>query len=164
LRYCGDDDPVSFFTAAFPYWREVFSEREHIEKAWIEPERRAHGFRVSAGHTRDIRAVALMPNCHRLVTGSLDKLVRVWDAHSGVCLSTLHGTSGVVSLSVASPSQIKVGYKSGLVRMADLGRLESVWEIRLVEAMRGCTFLNNRYTTFLSTPQILIILQDRDVG
>jgi WD40 repeat protein len=32
----------------------------------------------------------------RLITGSGDKAMKVWDLHKGECLLTLHGHSGIV--------------------------------------------------------------------
>lgn len=144
IRYCGDDEPSSVFTPYFSYWREVYCEKYRIENAWDNPKHRVHGFRVVSGHTRAIRTVLLSPTCHRIISGSLDKLIRVWDAHSGNCIATVPGSSGVVAVTAAH-SSLTAGFKSGVIRYYKPMEEVNVRDVRLAEAMRGCLFLKNRY-------------------
>ncbi len=52
------------------------------------------------GHTHLIQSVAFSPDGKRIVTGSIDKTVRIWDTATGKELLTLTGHTGSV-LSVA---------------------------------------------------------------
>eukprot|EP00026_Physarum_polycephalum_P001801 Phypoly_transcript_01804.p1 GENE.Phypoly_transcript_01804~~Phypoly_transcript_01804.p1 ORF type:complete len:912 (-),score=138.37 Phypoly_transcript_01804:33-2768(-) len=141
-RYCGDDDPATFF-ATFPDWKELYLEKQYIEAAWDAPERRALSFTVTKAHARSVQSMALLPYRHRLVTGSQDRLVRVWDVTSGACLLKLHGTASCVAVSPWSDALVKVGYKDGSVHVFDVVREESTSEMRTGEPMRGCIFANN---------------------
>jgi WD40 repeat protein len=51
------------------------------------------------GHTERVLSVAFSPDGKRIVSGSLDKRVKVWDADKGVETLTLKGhTDGVMSV------------------------------------------------------------------
>ena len=43
------------------------------------------------GHTRDVNSVAFSPNGNRVVSGSDDKLVKIWDTETGVEVSSFVG-------------------------------------------------------------------------
>src|ERR1051326_4526063 len=45
------------------------------------------------GHRDSVNAVVFSRNSTRLASASVDKTVRIWDAHSGACLKTLEGHS-----------------------------------------------------------------------
>jgi WD40 repeat protein len=47
--------------------------------------------KVIAGHTHDVTSVAYSPDGTRIVSGSKDRTVRVWDAHTGKQLAMLEG-------------------------------------------------------------------------
>ena len=51
------------------------------------------GMRTLEGHSSALAAVALSGDGTRIVSGSFDRTVRVWDAQSGECLRTLEGHS-----------------------------------------------------------------------
>ncbi|KAG0705621.1 WD40-repeat-containing domain protein [Suillus ampliporus] len=42
--------------------------------------------RVFKDHENDVFAIAVLPDCRRMVTGSADKMVRLWDLNEGVVL------------------------------------------------------------------------------
>ena len=55
------------------------------------------------GHTSGVRSVAFSPDGTRIVSGSTDKTVKVWDANTGQEMLTLKGhTSGVRSVAFSS--------------------------------------------------------------
>ena len=64
---------------------------------------RAAGSRVLRGHEGDALAVAFSPDGARIVSGSADGTVRVWDAASGEELLVLRGHEDVVWAAAFSP-------------------------------------------------------------
>ncbi len=56
------------------------------------------------GHTYSVRAVAYSPDGSRIVSGSLDKTLKIWDASSGQELATLSGHTSSVLAVAFSPS------------------------------------------------------------
>ncbi|KAH8668676.1 beta transducin-like protein HET-E2C*4 [Xylariales sp. PMI_506] len=55
------------------------------------------------GHSGRVSSVAFSPDGRRVVSGSVDKTIRIWDAENGVCLETLEGHSEFVSSVAFSP-------------------------------------------------------------
>lgn len=74
------------------------------------------------GHTADIRSIAFFPDDTRLVTGSTDGTVKIWDAATQECLLTLPGPGGdVVSVSVSSDGK----------RVGAIGESQArIWEVK----------------------------------
>jgi WD40 repeat protein len=147
LRYSGDDDPTSFF-CSFREWKELYLERQYIEAAWEAPERRALSFTVIKAHARSVLSMTLLPPRHRLVTGSQDRLVRVWDVTSGACLFKLQGPASCVAVDTWSDTQVKIGYKNGVVRVYDVMYNECTNELSTGETMRGCIFSKNSFISW----------------
>lgn len=73
------------------------------------------------GHTQHVRSVCVSPDGSRIISGSLDSTVRVWDAVSGACVSTLEGRTSSVSSLCVSPdgSRIISGSGDGIMRVWD---------------------------------------------
>jgi WD40 repeat protein len=63
--------------------------------------------RTFEDHENSILAVAVFPDKRRMVTGSLDKTLRLWDLEKGVVLKKMEGHSGIVlGLAVSRDGQI----------------------------------------------------------
>ncbi|ORY01188.1 WD40-repeat-containing domain protein [Clohesyomyces aquaticus] len=60
------------------------------------------------GHNSEVTSVAFSPDSARLVSGSSDKTVKIWDASSGACLQTLEGHSGEVASVGLSPDSTQL--------------------------------------------------------
>ncbi|HEX8825948.1 MAG TPA: TIR domain-containing protein, partial [Archangium sp.] len=58
---------------------------------------------TTLGHSFYVNACAWSPDCQRLLSGSLDKSLKVWDASSGECLLTLSGHADSVTACAWSP-------------------------------------------------------------
>ena len=79
--------------------------------------------RYLIGHTDYVFGVAFSPDGQRIVSGSLDKTVRVWDAATGKEMLTLKGhRDGVESVAFSPDGQwILSGSSGGTVKMWDAG-------------------------------------------
>jgi WD40 repeat protein len=73
------------------------------------------------GHTNWVTSVCVSPDGSRIISGSYDNTVRVWDAVSGACVSTLEGHTGYVWSVCVSPdgSRIISGSDDKTVRVWD---------------------------------------------
>ncbi|KIK44825.1 hypothetical protein CY34DRAFT_802291 [Suillus luteus UH-Slu-Lm8-n1] len=63
--------------------------------------------RTFGGHKGSVEAVAVFPDRRRMVTGSRDKTLRLWDLETGVLLKKMEGYSGdVTALTVSRDGQM----------------------------------------------------------
>ncbi|MGD9495763.1 MAG: WD40 repeat domain-containing protein [Armatimonadota bacterium] len=71
-----------------------------------------------ARHGGPVRAVAFTPSGDRVISGSEDATLRVWDPLSGECLLTIEGaTLGAYALAVSpNGSTVAAGCKDGVIR------------------------------------------------
>ncbi|KAI3655646.1 hypothetical protein MP638_002240, partial [Amoeboaphelidium occidentale] len=51
----------------------------------------ANCLKTLSGHQDTVFSVAIMPGEKRIVSGSRDKTIKVWDIETGRCLKTLNG-------------------------------------------------------------------------
>jgi len=89
---------------------------------------------VLYGHDGRIMSVMESPNGRRIVSGSCDRTVRVWDAETGAELAVLRGHEGDVLLVAFSPDgrRIVSGSADGTIRSWDAtsGAELGVWRVR----------------------------------
>ncbi len=72
-----------------------------------------------SGHTSSVYCMAVLPD-GRIISGSNDKTLRVWDAESGQCLNTLSGhTSYVSCVAVLPDGRIISGSNDETLRVWD---------------------------------------------
>ena len=64
---------------------------------------------LNGGHSLDVTAVAVLPSGN-IISGAMDKTVKVWDTTSGKCVKTLTGHESSVLALLALPSG---GFLSG---------------------------------------------------
>ena len=55
------------------------------------------------GHEGDVNSVAYSPDGTKIISGSKDETVKIWDANTGECLKTLEGHSSNVRSVAFSP-------------------------------------------------------------
>ena len=60
------------------------------------------------GHSGAVTAAAFSPAGTRIVSGSLDNTLKLWDAHAGQCLMTLDGHSGAVTAAAFNPDGTRI--------------------------------------------------------
>src|SRR5215467_9358483 len=69
--------------------------------------------RVLRGHSREVRVAAYSPDGTRILTGSDDGTVRIWDAQSGVELAVLQPKGGKIESAVFAPDGKRVAIAVG---------------------------------------------------
>ncbi|CAG8535906.1 9808_t:CDS:2, partial [Racocetra fulgida] len=69
-------------------WKEVYAERQCVEFNWRKGR---YNIKVLKGHTDGIMCLQFDDRNNRLITGSYDNTVRVWDLETGEVISTLTG-------------------------------------------------------------------------
>ena len=76
------------------------------------------------GHSGIVRSVAVSPYGSRIVSGSEDKTIKIWDATNGNCLYTLRGHTKRINTVDFSPDGSKVvsgsvitKLKSGILKL-----------------------------------------------
>src|SRR5262249_33473964 len=89
------------------------------------------------GHTGTVNSVAFSPDGQRIVTGSGDRTVRVWDVKTGTTLAELKGHTGAVTnvsfsadgmrLLTAGSGERALVAQAGMVRSAAPGEV-MVWD------------------------------------
>ncbi len=92
---------------------------------------------VLRGHAATVRSVAFSPDGDRIVSGSVDGTVRLWDAHRGTELKSVFWQPKIEVLSVSfSPdgNQIVTGAGDGTVRLLDSSDLA---ELAVLAGHRG---------------------------
>ena len=78
-----------------------------FSEAFAQDDIKVNEIKVLKGHTKPIFSVAFSPDGNRLVSGSYDKSVKIWDVNAGRLLQTLGGhTDAVYSVVYNSPGNI----------------------------------------------------------
>ena len=60
------------------------------------------------GHSNSLNSVAYSPDGTKIISGSGDKTIKIWNANTGQCLQTLEGHSGSVYSVAYSPDGTKI--------------------------------------------------------
>jgi hypothetical protein len=116
----------TFCTRATPPTRHIWARACGLDKLWRELYHREFGWslesgvclRVLEGHTNGVLCLAGDSKTNTLVSGSIDKTVRVWDSMSGECLYTLRGHTGfVLSIALLSNKVIVSGGGRSEIKM-----------------------------------------------
>ena len=79
------------------------------------------------GHASPVTSASFSPDGTKVVSGSYDQTVRIWDAVTGECEQTLEGHSSAVWSASFSPDGTKVvsGSRDETVRIWDASRVSS---------------------------------------
>ena len=60
------------------------------------------------GHKYSVNSVAYSPDGTKIISGSRDKTIKIWDANTGECLKTLKGHSDDLESVAYSPDGTKI--------------------------------------------------------
>ena len=116
------------------------------------------------GHTSGVRAVAVTRDGQHIISGSEDKLVKVWSVASKSLVSTCGGHTGMVSAVAAMPDGQRIlsggGYSDGTVHVWLLnGILQNTFELHTgdvhthtVNALGRCPTTNTRSPARMTGP------------
>jgi serine/threonine protein kinase len=88
------------------------------------------------GHGDEVTSIACLPDGRRVLSGSRDQTIRLWDVVSGQELRCLRGHAGAV-LAVAVSADGRFALSGGDDRLVHLWDLESGWELRRFKAYHG---------------------------
>jgi WD40 repeat protein len=97
------------------------------------------------GHSNYVNSVAYSPDGTKIISGSEDKTIKIWDANTGECLKTLEGDSDYI-LSVAySPDDKKI--ISGSV-----DRTIKIWDANTGQCLKTLEGHSNRVSSVAFSP------------
>lgn len=72
---------------------------------------------ILKGHSEDVTEVAYTYDGKKILTSSLDRTIKVWDAESGKCLKTKTESSPISCISVSKMGMLAVfGNEDGSVK------------------------------------------------
>jgi len=87
-----------------------------------------------AGHTAAVSCVDISPDGTKLITGSLDSTMRIWDIASSKEMGTFHFPSQLFSLSVCpGDSWLAIGLENSHVEVVNLMNTECKYQLHIHE-------------------------------
>jgi len=98
------------------------------------------------GHSKAIRCIEV--NADYIVSGSTDKMVKVWDRKTGACIRTFYANNGgVLGISI-DKNKVCTGYRTGALKAWDIASGSCTWEQNFGYYAEGFSFFNNKAATW----------------
>jgi F-box/WD-40 domain protein MET30 len=108
-------------------WKEIYAERLVVERNWRKG---AYSVRDFTGHTDAVMCLQFDEHSRRLVTGSFDTTLRVWDTDSDSCIAVLKGHTAVIRAVQFDDCKIVSGSMDSTIR---------IWNAQTFECIRVLT-------------------------
>ncbi|KAI8826785.1 WD40-repeat-containing domain protein [Fimicolochytrium jonesii] len=119
-------------------WREIYHQRHNLAQNWLH---NRCSTTVFQGHTEAV--YCLQFDSRKIVSGSRDKTLKIWDTRSGHCKATLRGHTGsvlclqynenIIVSGSSDWSMIVWDVRSGRMLRTMTGHMESVLNLRFDE-------------------------------
>jgi F-box/WD-40 domain protein MET30 len=104
-------------------WKNIYTETHAIERNWKKGSFTTREFK---GYTSSIWSLQMNEKLKRLVTGSHDKTIRVWDIDSRECIKVLEGHTNSVRCLQFDDSKIISGSWDRTVKIWDFKTFECI--------------------------------------
>ena len=139
-KWAIENSPLQTYTSALMFSpmrslvREAFK-REEPEWIVIKPaieEKWSPCLQTLEGHSLSVNSVAFSHDSARLASASVDRTVKVWDAHSGQCLQTLEGHSDRVR-------SVAFSHDSARLASASVDSTVKVWDAHSGQCLQTLT-------------------------
>lgn len=126
-------------------WKEIYAERLVMERNWRKG---VYSVKDFVGHTDAVMCLQFDEHSRRLVTGSFDTTLRVWDTDSDTCIAVLKGHTAVVRAVQFDTSTIISGSIDSTIR---------IWNAQTFECVRVLTGHNSQGITCLDFQEKLLV-------
>jgi WD40 repeat protein/uncharacterized caspase-like protein len=100
------------------------------------------------GHTDGVVYAQFSPDGSRVITASLDKTAKIWDAVTGALLADLKGHTDVINYSAFSPDGKKILTVSGALTRRSEDTVVKIWD-----AVNGKFLVNLPHSTYIVSAQ-----------
>ena len=115
-------------------WRELYKKRYTLDARWTSS---APQTKYLTGHADSVYCLEF--DSKRIITGSRDRSIKVWDIQTGRCLGTFRGHYGsVLCLKFEKDWDIKGDGKKGFMVSGSSDRRACVWDIWIGEGGEVC--------------------------
>ncbi|MBN1804316.1 MAG: protein kinase [Sedimentisphaerales bacterium] len=109
--------------------------------------------KILSGHTDEIRSLAFSPDSKKIITGSTDGTIKIWDIGTGIESTTIHGhKEGILAISLSRPDGKRIisSGRDNVIKVWDTGTGKEL--LSIPEAHNGLGFIysvafspDNRY-------------------
>ncbi len=127
--------------------------RSFFDILWASVKDKSTLIRTLEGHSSSVRSVAITPDSTKIVSGSYDNTIKVWDLASGRLLNTLEGHSSSVRSVAITPDSTKIvsGSRDKTIK---------VWDLNNGSNTFSCKFDSSISSIAISTKRNILVFGD----
>src|SRR5262245_47413981 len=103
------------------------------------------------GHSRRVSSVSLTPDGRKLLSGSLDRTLKLWQIPEGTCLATLEGHVSDVNAVAITPDGRRGFSRSG--EMLSGEHVARVWDLASLRPVRDLAGHTNEVSALCFDPR-----------